>query len=642
MISIYRNTAIFIILVASIHSQTYFQGQWKLSPRAIQQYGFSDEQNFATFTVQLPQKQVNIPDLLYNVHRDPKILGVRAIPIKDHLASAEITSSGIVIPSYDNSNSSFRWGRGSQLIDSHYNKIMFADENTEKPIFAIAGYCYPNSKNNEYLTQNRVTHLAAYIGNGRLRNAPVGYHNYGWKVKRYPAHLYSISLKGVGQSVLNTNMKITLQLLNQTNYGPRFAEEYDYDWFTAHNLHETLAFYRGWIDPSYVRTAINKKLIAAGVDIDIKTPYQELLLNEEFLQTYCSEHLTIAINCGLNIPQSEAGYIEIWGKEQGKKLFHRANELWQKITGDDIKQQISFTNPLWKRTIRTQKLIEHPDIHKTGVAMAWKPETSGDLIADFIAHYAKFTETSFSYAATAILKLAIDYEQRTGGEVDKYFTVAVMFIEKMLEQDFRLFITERKISELSLEQQQIATEKYFQKHYDNFAEQLSSYPNLIRVVQVPIKKIHTQKMQWIEKPITHNSFDENNKILVEVLKKKITDKYKLTLDEIAWLQFCISVHTANTEYSQKSLMDLARNLPIKMPNIIEQIAKGEKYIQHYSSPAIFHKIVKGLHLDLQHNDILILPLGTVFDYSEVVLNNEYDPSTDNVLLQQQIIKEWQK
>lgn len=628
-----RSILITFVLCIALHSQqTYFQGKWKLTSQAIHHYGVQHQENFGIFNIKLPGKQLRIPDLLYHVHRNSSMLGIRVIPIKDHSVQEKISADGIVVPKYDTQNSDFRWGHGSQLVDDYYKQLMAVDDNA--PIFAVAAYSCPSSQTSEYLTQNRITHLAAYIGKGRLRNAPVGYHNYSWQVTQYPAHLYSVSLKGVAQPLLNRNLQITLQLLNQTNYGPRFAEEYDYDWFATYNLKETLEFYRGWLDPSYVRRDVNQRLIDAGIDVDIDTPYQQLLLNESFLQTYCSEHVTIAMNCGVNIPQSEEGYAEIWGEEQGKKLFRRANELWEKIHGTPLPQQTQFRNPLWKRTMRSKRLIDHPLIEKPGEAMVWRPETSADLIADFIAQYAKFSETSLVYAASTLLKFAPEYQQRTGTTIDKYCEIAIQFIEKMAEEDFCLFVAKNNAN---LPVQQVI-DAYFSQVLRGFEQALSDYPALVDKVKQMLRKVQTKALELMQKPTAHETFPVNHPILTKVLRKHIADKYKLTLEEIAWLQFCIAVHSKSID--QTSLMDLARNLPVKNSNIAVQVAKGEKYIQYYSSPSILHKITKGYHIDRLHPDIAIIPLATIFDYKEVTINNDYNPQTDNTTQWQTFIREF--
>ncbi|BBM84520.1 hypothetical protein [Candidatus Uabimicrobium amorphum] len=641
---------IFVVMLSSLvfcqseFEQTYFQGKWKPSNEAIKNtYALDEIGDFGTFVIDEEGKKIRIPDLLYSVKlgKGSSNLGIRAIPVKDHEHDFEIVvdEEGFVRFDYNKQYSDFKWGNGSQLIDEHLQSIMFDGQKNEE-LFALIGYTHPESQDNEYLTEGRISHMGVYIGDGETRHSPYDY-DPTWGAIEYPVNVYTVSLRGVSQRALNANFRITTRLLNETNEGPRFPEDYTFDWFRTHNLEELLAFYRGWIDPTYVRRDLNERLMRAGVaGVDLDTPYQHIISTEQFLQTYCSEHMTIIVNIAINLPQTKKGYQEIWGEEEGARLFTLANELWVKMTGENIPQEIvsSFDNPLWKRRLGFSNdiLINNPKIRETAFAFAWKPQTTADLLGDFVGQYASFDKVSVVRSVMSILSFAPEIQKRTGVSAEKYMELSLLFIDKMFKHHFRLFSAQQDLRSKSKEAQQAVSQQYFAQLKGIFANMLQEQPEVLFLINQKLDETQQSAFSLIENQVSYESFNENSKTITEILRLKIEDKYALSLGKIAWIQFLVDSHKKNIvvikpdgSKSLESLMNIARNAEVKLEKVVDQAAAGSKFVKFYSPPAIAHRIVNNLHLDLTDPDILIQAVATVFDHSEVEINEEYDVTTDN-------------
>lgn len=532
-------TALLTANAMAVLNENFFQGKYKLNDDALHMYiGSTDSKKFGTFTIDLGDGgEVVVPDLLYPVGKT--ILGTRVLPVADETAD------------------------GSIEVDKILNEVMYGDAEAKKEIFSVILYHHPemhvatfDKLNDALRTEMGITHAGAYIGDGKTRNAPVDYNDRMWDVAGYPAHIYAISLKGENQEVINNNILVSLRILNGHNGGPVFPKDYKFDYFRTFNLKEVLDFYRAWIDPEFVRTDINQAL-----GFPLNYPYIKLLKEHPGFKTYCNEHITIAINLGLNLVHTRQGYIDIWGQKLGTDLFNKAQIIFRdvtkkeaeedaktlnlmsadeisQITGKEIPEELleKFKRPLWKRRIGSNilPLYYNPKIKKFALALAWKPETTADIMAHFIRLYANFTRVTVVRSSFAILSFAKEIYKRLGIFPDEFNQLAMKFIEKMIKQDIRLH-SSRPLPELNgfsvgrlkagHPQKKIFENKYFAALKKGFAPLLLGQSHLkkgIQTTQLAIKELRPQ-LATLEASL---KADESNKDLIKKikeLKEKIKD-----------------------------------------------------------------------------------------------------------------------
>ncbi len=463
--------------------ETKYAGKYRLSKSALESYmgkEDADPKKFGTFTIELDQShEIIIPDLLYPV--DNNELGMRIIPVNDESPY------------------------GSKEMDRLLRQESYGQAKSNKDIFSLIVYLHPEKHKANFSgldkalkTEMGMTHAGAYIGQGRTRNAPVDYHNRLWELfddeeHGYPANVYTISLKDEDPEAVNKNLLIALRILNGHRGGPEYPINYKFDYFRTYNLFEVLSFYRAWLDDSYAREDINKSL-----GIALETPYIKLLKEHEGFKTYCNEHITIALNVGLNLVHTREGFQEVWGEKDGERLFNLAKDTYyavteredrehafefdtfkgKKIKGEIIPEQLitKFKKPLWKRKFGE---LEHPlctdnRINDIGENLVWRPQTTADIIADFIRVYADFTKVSAIRSTYAILNLSNAVYKRLGLSPDQYFDISTQFIQKMIEQEIRLLSARKPgLSTISQEERQKVADYYVTSLLTNFTPLLS-------------------------------------------------------------------------------------------------------------------------------------------------------------------------
>ena len=518
--------------VVAFLNENFFQGKYTLKNDTLQMYtNNSNPQNYGIFTIDLGNDQkVVVPDLLYPVGNNR--MGTRVLPVVDEDLD------------------------GSIAVDKLLNEIMYGNADAQKEIFSVILYNHPEiyaspfEKLNDALrTEMGITHAGAYIGGGRTRNAPVDYNDRMWEVAGYPAHIYAVSLKGENQEVINNNILVSLRILNGHNGGPVFPKDYKFDYFRTFNLKEVLDFYRAWIDPEFIRADVNQAL-----GFPPNYPYIKLLKEHAGFKTYCNEHITIAINLGLNLVHTRQGYIDIWGEKVGSDLFKKAQTIFKEVTqkeaqaeakifnlmseeeisqieGKEIPFELleNFSRPLWKRRIGVAilPLYNNQKIENFSLALAWKPETTADIMADFIRLYANFTKVTVVRSSFAILSFAKEIYKRLGILPDEFNNLAMQFIEKMIKQDIRLQ-SSRPSAELngftvaSLRPghpvKKIFENKYFAALTKGFAPLLLGKSNLqagIKSSQSAIKELKSQ-LALLEAKL---GADESNKDLIKKIKE---------------------------------------------------------------------------------------------------------------------------
>ena len=328
---------------------------------------------------------------------------------------------------------------GYRIMDAFLRKKMKLSD--DDYIFAPIFYYHPEKyygslqelNNKEmYRIVDGVTHMGAYIGQGRTRNSPINYHNMRWGVVDennigYPAQVAQVHYDGVPAAEFNKNAYIALRLLNEGNEGvlhPRLKFEQDY--YNAINLKAVLDFYRAWLDPTWIRA-----------ESDNNIPFYKMIKHWIKHDTYCSEHITMALNVALNLVQTEAGYIATFGRDSeqpdlgaakqlngvnkgGEWFWKRARIVWKQITDEPFPQvDDTLMIPLWSRpgqvhtvnrVVGYRKLVagnsikpgEAPLITHPGVCMAWAPMALVEILFDFMELYARWDKTGPEFSIKAL------------------------------------------------------------------------------------------------------------------------------------------------------------------------------------------------------------------------------------------------
>jgi hypothetical protein len=407
-------------------------------------------ENFGRFEVQKDgQKIFVVKENNYYLGRDGSedaAFGIRFLPIYDEadFADNEVT----------------------QTLDDYLRSAMGIS--AEDKLFAPIVYYHPEyfkgdvtKLGQKHRFDDGFTHMGAYIGKRRTRNAPYRYHNKKWEIrKKYPANIYQVSYDGVSQKVFNQNLHTTLRILNETNGTVRFSSlDYEKDFFDGNNLKAIFDFYRAWLDNTWIRSPEDGR------------PFWDIIKSVYKYDTYCAEHITMVINVALNLVQSEQGYIDLFGKnsmqvgEQQKmdatgspvyivdengadklKSVPFLDEYGKEVilsTGD--KMMIEIKDPQlvsntkggeyfyalakrnWKLHISDeafkdsenfktlwQKMQIHKPVEQTkaGYGLAWAPQTLADLVSDFMALYGRFDKVGFAGSVAMIDGFELEVRDR--------------------------------------------------------------------------------------------------------------------------------------------------------------------------------------------------------------------------------------
>jgi hypothetical protein len=465
---------------------------------------------------------------------------------------------------------------GSEVLDEYLRKVTYpkrdAEDTANLPIYSVIAYQHPENPvagfqelgNMDLLkTENSITHLGLYIGNGQTRNSPTNYHSWTWGHKGYPPLAFIVQYRGAEkQEDFNRNATLAIQMLNELNDGPAFPGDYKFDWFRSINLEETLAFYRAWIDTSWVREGYG----------DGGTPFFDILKNTDLFQTYCAEHVTVALNVALNVPQNEAGYIRIWGEEEGKKLWALAKKRWKEerktdkpiVAEGEMPETPASFKPLYlingESSART---ITPTAITTVGKHMAWAPETSADLMRDFLEQYANWTVISPVLTTATILGFVPELNRRTGIDMAEIQNLAKPVLESMYV-NFAAFMLSK---ELDKNEDLVAMRDASDDNGANGPEENSGLLSGLRSriggfisqTVVAIKKFGTEHLKLIQGQL------EKNKAYETVLQKytegvdqlmgAMEEKVKAGLAQIqpkmdaAMEQFKTQMTAANPDYA---------------------------------------------------------------------------------------------
>jgi len=136
-------------------------------------------------------------------------VGVRPIPVVDaSYKNVDDAPVETVTAAWDNSETVEV--KGSEVLDTFLAQVFrFQNDGTpaddakakDQPIYSIIAYSLPEitmadfmsiSDSGNLKTENGITHMGAYIGNGQTRNSPTGYHGDTWGHQGYPPVIYTV------------------------------------------------------------------------------------------------------------------------------------------------------------------------------------------------------------------------------------------------------------------------------------------------------------------------------------------------------------------------------------------------------------------------------------------------------------------
>ncbi len=418
-----------------------------------------------------------IPDLLYKVKAGEGVqnLGLRLIPVSYSIQGA---AGSVQIDRFLKSI----FSRNPDEVGQYYSIVAHTEAGKDyyddaKAMVAAKG-------------EFSVFHSSTNYGNNQ-------YSRRGFSASGNPKNIFAVSLKGTPQVALNANARIWSKLYYQNPVDHyQFAEDYHQDPVTNVNLEEVLAFATGWIDHDWVRRDLNAKVMAAIASqqnnpkvFNKDTSYYYLLQNEPMFYLYCFEGVVHTLNMALNIPLTEEYFKKIWGTEWGTKMFGMVNERWRTIQVDDgvpaenvqnlndpaLKTLLSQVKPLWESDLSnssrfneshplflsraadgsaqkttftdTGVRLENPtdadakldtEAKELGRSLAVTPQTTGDILKDFIAIYAPFHKVGAVRSAAMMLGFKDTVVKRTGIDAQKFYDIAGKVIAVMFRHSTAL------------------------------------------------------------------------------------------------------------------------------------------------------------------------------------------------------------
>jgi hypothetical protein len=313
----------------------------------------------------------------------------------------------------------------------------------EEPVYALVAYATLTPATGtlpELLGGSRremaFQHMGAYLGEARTSNAPEGYHNRTWGVRRYPANVAVVSLDGVDQATLNRNAHLADAVLND---GVQFPSDYTNAMFRPIDLNTTLMFYRDWMrGAAYLRDP-----------------------RDRTWWTYCSAHKTIVTNVFLNVPHNADSFAEIFGAE-GPELWNVFRQHFARIKGRPFTpaDETRFT-PLWRREgftreqirpfrkeeydeynrYRTEgRLPEYPGFMPlpVGRAMAWTPLTTADLLHYVMNAYFDFPSVMGIVASGVLYGFMGETTRRMDISTEAFLSHMMAVSQKLMAADARV------------------------------------------------------------------------------------------------------------------------------------------------------------------------------------------------------------
>lgn len=594
-------------------------GGWTLDPEIVRSlYKNIEVHRFGTFKLLTTDAEGNKRPLISRRTGKLKVLrdmhyhlgngkvGMRPIPITDRDPGYDVNQPLQNYPKLGQTADGNQVA-GSTLLDSYLREQWGMDPNSRDPIFALIVYAHPEFYEGELSaegleamtgsqlkTENGMTHMGIYIGDGQTRNSPFNYHSMRWKISGYPANVSTISLDGVDQLTFNRNAVATTRLVNELNGGPDFPPIYKFDWYRTISLKDTIHFYAAWIWSDYRRNGDESK------------PFMTIIREDETWHTYCAEHATIITDLALNVPHNLEWYQKIWprkvtaleseehkGRVLGEVLFESAQQRYRTLTGEDLPlvEAGAFT-PLWQ-----QEGIQRPtSISKLGRGLAWSAETTSDLISNFLEQYAAWPDVNPVVSSVVAMGFMVQARERMGITAEEYLKHAMPLMQKMVVFNA---ITDTAVPLPTGGATKIASEELFTAYkeaiIDGYGKAFASQPQVAAMLQQAITA----------------TLDENKTYIMSNAGK--------TIDE-AWNLFVKDA---------KSLAAEARNIDVVLP--IDGQTEVHKYVRFYSPPAIAHRVASGIHESSEF--VQIKTVATAFDARELRKSEQsqvcFDPTAED-------------
>lgn len=411
-----------------------YPGPYELTDIALKKYNIEREK-FGSTEILLPNgNHYTVKDYQYELPDGS--IGMHFIPISD---------TGSVL------NSKKEYVPGASLIDEFLREKMQLAKND--PIYAFINYFHPeqNKGDIKYLaSKDKVemgfTHLGGYYGQGYTTNAPMLYHSHRFGVDGsvdntnygYPANVQIISLQNVSQATLNKNFRYVDTCLNSGVMFPNKSPlGYMDSIFRVVDINTALMFYRDWIRfEGYLRT-------------------------DDTWYTYCAAHKTVVTTVALNLPHNLKSFQEVYGNDEGKKLFEQFKLFYNNIIGPDpgfLPADETDFEPLWKKEGFTPVQInpftkdeyfaydkarrDRSLTHFTGKkplkpdqATGWAPQSSAEVIFVFMQVYADMLDAGSIIASASILAFMDQIDQRMGISKAQYLLHAMPIINHLMIAD---------------------------------------------------------------------------------------------------------------------------------------------------------------------------------------------------------------
>jgi hypothetical protein len=593
-----------------------------------------------------------------------------------------------------------------QFMDAPTEQLPEPAKDPDYPIFAAIAYTHPEQHvgtlkevlTSKFLkTENGITHLGAYIGRGLTRNSPYLYHSQKWwdddeitgdrithRHRSYPPHLYSVSLKGADQRDLNYNMILTNDMLNEFGQGVVFPDDYKRDNFRAINLKETLDFFRGWIDRSWVRREqrgdefwteekLNEKewdelreIIAQIQYATEVNQYEQGLRRpqtpeeKQALAEFKRTTLEKAERFAQTIPESEI-IANIMSRQRQMPFYAKlrhldtyrtycaehitininlglnlvqneegyvdaygedvGRDLWQKAK-EQYMESFGELNPGNAfQPLWKKHGISQPTLETTfGKSLAWEAETTADLLANFIENYVNFVDQGMSPYYTIAAVTGM-----LPTVVDRIRITAKEYVELIRKPIFLIMKhswTVRKHRAIAFGPDGITW----------LGRRLARASKKARLV-VHLKTI-TNALLSNEMRIIEKALKEKVDYEIPDLEKEIADKViSMMVDDADFFLDHLEAETSATEAWANFLKDVkpfvqsARKLQGGSGMSAEE-RKLNKIVLYYSPPGVMHRITANMY---PHVDpyVQIQELATVMSYDEVCYTGRretvYDP-----------------
>ena len=358
---------------------------------------------------------VNVRDFHYELPEQPGKVGMHLVPVANN-------------------------AEGSVQMDEYLRKQMGLQPH--EPIYSLVSYIHPEGHTgllkdlakDLLKTEMGTTHMGAYLGAGVTSNAPANYHGNSWGVEGgYPCTVFQVGLDGVPQAELNKNFRLVDSAQNRQVV---FPASYKNDRLATYNLNSSLMFYRDWLkSEGYLKT-------------------------ERSWETYCAEHKANVVNVGVNLPHNEASFQEVFGEQEGAELWKTFTEKTYPEThgGEAWKPELeTHFEPLWKQDgltpaqIRPFTKAEYEGYEKArfdgslangtytgfkplapGIGMAWMPESTADLVKNFVETYVSFNKAGGFASAGTIMSFVDTVRQRMGIEAKGFSEVATPIMQKLM------------------------------------------------------------------------------------------------------------------------------------------------------------------------------------------------------------------